>query len=211
MWKGQDYFLQIDAHMRFVRGWDATLIAMLSSLPGKALLSTYPADMKYHADYVSGKKLTSVPVMKGLKKDAREIYRPVAAAMAALPDAPVPGPSVAAGFFFCQARCLLEEVPFDPYLDDLFSGEEVLLSARLFTHGWDVFSPNVPLAFHKYVRPGEPRYWERQKNDEESVKRMKNILKLSAEAPAHLNRHLDRFGLGRERQLDDFWLKAIAS
>ncbi len=31
---------------------------------------------------------------------------------------------------------LLQEVPFDPELPYLFMGEELLYSARLWTHGW---------------------------------------------------------------------------
>jgi len=29
LWRGEDYFFQVDSHMRFVPGWDEKLIAML--------------------------------------------------------------------------------------------------------------------------------------------------------------------------------------
>ena len=32
-------------------------------------------------------------------------------------------------------RSLLREVPFDPHLEHLFNGEEILFSARAWTHG----------------------------------------------------------------------------
>ena len=33
------------------------------------------------------------------------------------------------------ARSLIREVPFDPHLEHLFNGEEILFSARAWTHG----------------------------------------------------------------------------
>jgi hypothetical protein len=43
LWKGEEKFLQIDSHMRFVPEWDSTLEAMLSACDSKKpILSTYP-------------------------------------------------------------------------------------------------------------------------------------------------------------------------
>ena len=47
LWNGEEYFLQIDSHMRFVPGWDIKLKKMLRqaelmSLHGKAVVSSYP-------------------------------------------------------------------------------------------------------------------------------------------------------------------------
>jgi hypothetical protein len=107
---------------------------------------------------------------------------------------------------FAEARPLLTDVPFDPHLDDLFSGEEVLLSARLFTHGFDAYSPDAPIAFHKYARSGEPRFWDSpHRDDSDSLRRVRKILHLSEESPVYLKRNLDRFGLGGHRTLEQFW------
>eukprot|EP00884_Botryococcus_braunii_P015720 jgi/Botrbrau1/2831/Bobra.0125s0038.2 len=48
LWEGEAFFLQIDSHTRFRRGWDVSLRAMLEeaealSTFGKAVLSTYPS------------------------------------------------------------------------------------------------------------------------------------------------------------------------
>lgn len=201
----QKYYLQIDSHMRFVQNWDGVLIEMFKSLPGKVVISTYPADLKHHTDYKAGAVLKTVPIMRGLISDPRGIYRPQAAEMRALPDSPVPGALVAAGFLFAESSALLGQVPFDPHLDDVFSGEEVLLSARLFTHGFVAYSPDRPIAFHKYVRPGEPRFWDRQRDDSDALRRMRLILGLSKEEPVHLKRNIKRYGIGTERSMEDFW------
>jgi [Skp1-protein]-hydroxyproline N-acetylglucosaminyltransferase len=44
MYKGQQYYLSLDSHMRFEPHWDATLIALLHQCPrpDKAILTSYP-------------------------------------------------------------------------------------------------------------------------------------------------------------------------
>lgn len=47
LWGGEEFFLQIDSHMRFTLGWDEHLIRWLADCEqraefGKAVLSTYP-------------------------------------------------------------------------------------------------------------------------------------------------------------------------
>jgi hypothetical protein len=44
LWRGEDYFLQIDSHHRFVRDWDMKLIELARRTGSpKLILSTYPA------------------------------------------------------------------------------------------------------------------------------------------------------------------------
>ena len=40
-WKGEEYFLQIDSHMRFVQDWDQKCIDQTSLLPPKSCLTNY--------------------------------------------------------------------------------------------------------------------------------------------------------------------------
>lgn len=47
LWCGEEYFLQLDSHMRFRRNWDAYLIETLSACPSAMpVLTTYP--IGYH-------------------------------------------------------------------------------------------------------------------------------------------------------------------
>ena len=71
---------------------------------------------------------------------------------------PRPQPFAAAGFVFAYA-VLLEEVPFDPHLDYLFDGEEILYSARMWTHGYNIYSPSVSVLFHYYYRAKAKKFW----------------------------------------------------
>ena len=37
---------------------------------------------------------------------------------------------------------------------------EILMSARLWTSGYDIFSPTMSLLGHHYVRNHKPKFWE---------------------------------------------------
>ena len=54
----------------------------------------------------------------------------------------------------------LKDVPFDPFLPWIFMGEEIILSARLWTHGYDIYTPTQPVLTHRYKRMDQPKFWE---------------------------------------------------
>lgn len=54
----------------------------------------------------------------------------------------------------------LKEVPYDPFLPWIFMGEEIIMSARFWTFGYDIFSPTHSVIGHMYVRRNKPKYWE---------------------------------------------------
>jgi hypothetical protein len=47
---------------------------------------------------------------------------------------------------------VVEEVPYDASLRFLFFGEESSMSARLWTSGWDFFSPSESVVYHLWTR-----------------------------------------------------------
>jgi hypothetical protein len=54
-----------------------------------------------------------------------------------------------AGLSFHRAHAELS-VPVDPYLDNVFDGEEGSRAVRFWTHGYDVFAPDRILVTHDY-------------------------------------------------------------
>lgn len=68
-------------------------------------------------------------------------------------------PFVAAGYFAAHSE-FLREVPFDPFLPWIFMGEEIIMSTRLWTSGYDIFSPSQSVVGHMYVRRHTPKFWE---------------------------------------------------
>lgn len=55
---------------------------------------------------------------------------------------------------------LVIEVPFDPFLPWIFMGEEIIMSTRLWTAGYDIFAPSQSVVGHMYNRPHQPKFWE---------------------------------------------------
>jgi hypothetical protein len=39
-------------------------------------------------------------------------------------------------------------------------GEEIIMSTRLWTSGYDIFSPSQSVVGHMYVRRHQPKFWE---------------------------------------------------
>jgi Glycosyltransferase (GlcNAc) len=74
-------------------------------------------------------------------------------------DIPRFAPVVGAGYVVADSS-LLKQVPFDPFLPWIFMGEEIILSARLWTAGYDLFSPAQAVLGHIYNRPHTPKFWE---------------------------------------------------
>eukprot|EP00483_Globobulimina_turgida_P012058 UN12080 len=68
----------------------------------------------------------------------------------------------AAGFSFQRGHRLIN-VPYDPYSAFLFDGEEMSMAARMWTNGYDFYTPNVDVVYHLYS-PNDakirPVFWE---------------------------------------------------
>jgi hypothetical protein len=123
-------------------------------------------------------------------------------------DLPRPNPYVAAGMMFGPSE-FAREVPFDPNLPYLFVGEEILHSVRLWTHGWDIFTPSENVIYHFYTREKEPKFWDDVKynNDKDAVNKVRNLLDLedSKEMSPLMAKNLEVYGLGKQRSLQQYF------
>jgi len=163
LYKNETFFLQVDSHSLFADQWDTHLISMLRSAQNvagheKIILSTYPPIMEDYTSEVNPSAQT--PILEATHINAHGI--PVFQGSVYRPPAPTPTRNylISANLLFAPASSLLREVPYDPYLPFLFEGEEILYSARAYTHGWDVYAPNRNIIYHHYTRKSEPKYWE---------------------------------------------------
>ncbi len=223
LYRGQKYFLMVDSHNYFIPFWDMVLVRMyndaadLATTKGKLVLSHYPDQYQNMSGFVYERSTTSflcrakyLPDFGYLRLDG-----------VIVPNQPRPmrQPWAAAGFLFASAS-LIEEVPFDPYLDFLFDGEEILYSVRMWTHGWDIFSPNNNVMFHSYVRQGSPKVWSEVADwnvrQAQSVKRVQYLLRSVRKGTQELlvadesmlssrgRSELRKYGLGSKRSLEDW-------
>lgn len=201
LWDGEQYFFQIDSHTEFIKDWDEILINMLErcrktneieteykyGINGseKPILASYPPDksqmnLKGYTiidDYKIKENglpmLYSHFIREELKRPLKSKYN-----------------LCGANFVFGDYT-ILKDVPYDPYLGYLFQGEEYLLSARLYTHGYDIYVPDKVICSHFYKRKGN-FYWN---DNREQYK--KCIKKTHERVKKLLNREInDEYGLG---------------
>jgi hypothetical protein len=201
LWRREQYLLNIDSHMRLTQGWDRAMIeALRGCAASKPILSTYPAA------YEPPERLSAgTPHLVAKEFDAESgllllhgIHRDM--------DAPKRGAFVSGNFSFCSAL-FIREVPYDPFV--YFYGEEISMSVRAWSRGWDVFTPHHNLIYHCYERPFAPRHWEDHKDwwkrDRVSVSRVRRLLGVSPGKRAAMTvRPYHSYGLGRVRTVEEF-------
>ena len=125
-------------------------------------------------------------------------------------------PFWAAGFSFSKSHVRIN-VPFDPYTQYVFNGEEFHFATRAWTHGYDFYSPPFDIAFHRYYGHNTKR---KNINDiknkdsntirQESEKRINSLWGLlELRTPSNVNQanliDIDKYPLGRKRSLKNYW------
>lgn len=203
LYAGEKYYLQIDSHTTFTPGWDVEFIRMLNKLPLKSILSYYPNSTGSESVGKVGR------ICNAIIDCTREILTLPGATLLEPSSEPTPTAFVTGCCFFAPGR-FLTEVPYDPLLPDLFTGEEMLFSARLWTNGWNIFSPNVNILSHTYERLDSPKFWDRwsdQQDDSAALSKVRYLLGMGKiePVPVYLQVDLMRYGMGQERTIDEFW------
>ena len=150
-------------HMTFIQDWDAISVDMLKKAPSKKpVLSHYPpshlSNLAANADKPASRLCGPVFATSDLEN---QIVRLEGANQYDHKQVETPrfAPFTAAGYFVAHAD-FLKEVPFDPFLPWIFMGEEIIMSTRLWTAGYDIFSPVMSVVGHIYVRRHKPKFWE---------------------------------------------------
>lgn len=198
----EKYIYQIDSHMRFVKHWDTKLVEQLLSLnDNKAILSVYPPycteemmrlpldDKTYDEPvdggvmYTNGFRDTSTYFINcnslPINDDDYRAYKRNA--------------FIAAGNFFTFSEAH-KEVIHDKEM--YFYGDELPMSIRLFTHGWNVYNPGKSYIYHQYERKNQKFPSVTNAMLIES-NRLASLLNLGKE-------DLGKFGLGTKRTLKEY-------
>jgi [Skp1-protein]-hydroxyproline N-acetylglucosaminyltransferase len=160
LWQGEEWYMQIDSHMSFLQDWDALLMKMLKNAPSqKPVISHFPPAQDEDLSTVAPSRLCG-PVFATSDLEGQIIRFEGSSEYDRVKlDTPRFAPFVAAGYLVAHSG-MLRDVPFDPFLPYIFIGEEILLSARLWTSGYDIFSPTQNVVGHLYVRNDKPKFWD---------------------------------------------------
>lgn len=211
--KGQDFFMQIDAHSTFAPGWDTTLVSMWQKTrkcSAKPVISNYPLDW-------GSEEVTRVPRICQGAFQPSGLFRFGAAIEMPPPKNFARVPFAAGGFMFFPGA-VLSEMPIDPHLPYLFEGDEILFSVRLFTHGWDVWSPIKNVIWHRYKGSDSAKKAGGKRGDVfsdhgdkfkwlqgEAHQKVKWLLKVSDVKPsAIVMKDIERYLLGKTRTLEQY-------
>ena len=170
LYSGEDFYLQIDSHMRFAKSWDTELIKMISvtkeiSKNDKVILSQFPAPYEIHTDgkeFYPQKSMELWAVPSWSKVENRK-FGAWSAKRQGIEDLSVPHPThtLLAGYIFSTGN-FVEDIPYDERIS--FMGEELCLAIRSYTRGWSLYAPNKMLLWHYYKRKRSPKVWN-QKDD----------------------------------------------
>ena len=151
---GENYYLQIDSHMRFVKDWDLKGIKIIDDYISygiqKPLITMYPPSYSYAGDgeteilddftFLTRILFTENP------KQFKDTLIPTQTAHR-IPDGCVYTASTSGGFIFTLGSF----ANIKPNQKIAFWGEEPLIAARAFTHGFDLVIPTEYLTYHLYA------------------------------------------------------------
>lgn len=213
LWDGQEYYLQIDSHTKFVKGWDTKCIDMIKKikelgLSKKPVISHYPKEY-FDAEKNNDKNKHTVPRICKSFFNTRDMLSFMGAEILDTNNKFYNTPYIAAGMVFSESY-FLNELPYDPNLPYLFVGEEILHSIRFYTWGWDVFTPTENIIFHEYTRKDKPKIWTdnptySDKDAFEKVKVLIGFIKDDSTLPPNMKKDLTKYGLGNIRTLQDYY------
>lgn len=210
LWDGEQYYMEIDSHTDFVEDWDEIFLSELKATNDpKAIIGGYPPTPEQMEKIKNGKNEFPMMCHVFINDDG---LPQVKAKMVKSPSnmLPVPVPFLGSNLKLMPYTALFD-VPYDPHLNFLFFGEELLHSARLWTSGYNFYAPIKIVASHKYGRAGSPKFWNDQKNYEncrkQAIKRVKFMLGLNkkSDVPEDFATELEEFGMGYQRSLTDYW------
>jgi hypothetical protein len=206
LYNGETYYMQIDAHTRFNKNWDMVLTHQLNQYKSlgikKPVLTCYPKNYWYE-------KSGEVTIEKGGDptiisfKERPDYFKD----MRFTSQTAMPNPehnyhtrSVSGGNIFTVGPFIV------PNSKILANGEELVIAARAFTHGYDLVIPKSVEIAHLYYNPEKPQInkrrivWDDYSDQAVSLdyQSKSEIMRLFTNAP------IEEEGFGTERTLEEF-------
>lgn len=150
LYQNEKYFLMIDAHTKFAKGWDTELKNYIKFLKNngvkKPIISNYPhPDKQINTDKILNKSLLLCKINTG------SAYPNVIQSVYKSPGYFYRGYFIAAGFLFTE-NSYINDIDIDKLLNlsYIFSGEEYLLSVLAFVNGYDIYNSPKNIIYHEF-------------------------------------------------------------
>lgn len=154
-YNGEDYYLQIDSHMKFRESWDEILVnnyIQYKSMGANPVISCYPGAYEYedlvpkilntdahipYTDFIQELSFMGnyVPHQRAVGNFSNNVF----------------SRSISAASVFGSGEIAL----IKPNKKMFFWGEEILMALRLHTHGFDIMLPKTQCLYHLYYDPAK--------------------------------------------------------
>lgn len=212
----EDYYLQIDSHMQFEKGWDSYLIKHIqkiqsvnSEMHQLPVITCYPRSFDV-IDINNNKfelnKSDNNTHTIAYREDAMFIKENFCRQIGSIANDEIcHGYLIAAGFLF-STKEFVKQIPYDS--DFYFYGEEISLMLRAFTRGFGIFHiPATPI-FHLYADISEVKrklHWDEDEDSQRTTKWHQRENKSINKLNNIINNKVEGiFGLGDKRILKDY-------
>ncbi len=164
LYGGEEYTLQIDSHMRFEKNWDDEMIKMIKQLQKKGhkkpLLTGYVSSFDPENDPAGRVTEPWRMVFDRFTPEGVVFFLPETIPGWKEMKEPIPARFYSAHYCFTLGE-FSTKVQHDP--EFYFHGEEISISVRAYTHGYDLFHPHKVLVWHEYTRKGRTKQWDDDK------------------------------------------------
>jgi glycosyltransferase involved in cell wall biosynthesis len=205
LYKGEEYTLQIDSHMRFEKNWDDEFIKMVKQLQKKGykkpLLTGYVSSFNPDNDPQERIKDPWRMAFDRFIPEGAVFFLPETIPNWNQMTEPVTARFYSAHFAFTLGE-FCNEVQHDP--EFYFHGEEISIAARAYTWGYDLFHPHKVLIWHEYTRKGRTKQWDDDKEwvrkNEHSHKKNRQLFGMDGEEMIDMG----KYGFGKIRTLSDY-------
>ena len=165
LYGGEEYTLQIDSHMRFEKNWDDEMIKMIKQLQKKGhkkpLLTGYVSSFDPDNDPAGRVTEPWRMVFDRFTPEGVVFFLPETIPGWQQMKEPIPARFYSAHYCFTLGE-FSTEVQHDP--EFYFHGEEISISVRAYTYGYDLFHPHKVLIWHEYTRKGRTKQWDDDKD-----------------------------------------------
>lgn len=172
----EEYVLQLDAHHRFIKHWDVEIIKMHKDLELKGyrpILTGYLPEYKPFEEPHGRVWEPWMSIPSCFYPHGTLFIQPTMLTDWQSLTEPVPSRFICGHFAFARNEWA-KEILHDKEI--FFAGEEIDLTVRSFTHGYDLFHPHRVLIWHATMREerdgmlvwddqskvGNPMHWEQQ-------------------------------------------------
>ena len=190
LYRGEEIFMQTDAHMQFREGWDTTLLSMMRrtlTYP-YSVISNYPPGFhgwghkekpvqtwrRYTGDDKENPTaLCKIEFHKWDHSKHQDVKRwemmhkgssrpDIAKSQYDFPiGVPIPRHTCfTSGGFLSAHGSIVKNAPFDPFLPFFTWGEETYMSVLFWTAGYDIYAPSTNVVRHDYERNHVLHYWD---------------------------------------------------